>query len=525
MYRVIDSATLSDTEIFALQQWARAFSTIPRTYHIIRFFSSSGLIGGLSRDGRKQSGWIRLTEIERHRRVWVINRQQAFVALLSLLFVIGGVIGGGPTSPILSMLVELVACMLGTLAIAGLANGDCTKESVPALIFLAIVCAVPVVQLIPLPAGLFAMLPGRQVPNALLHLIAEDHSPHPLSLDPEQTRLAAFTLVVPAATFVASLQLSAASRDQVMRVIVGFALVSAVLGIFQVAEGGLTLGIYPLVHDGFPIGFFANRNHEADLLLVAIPLSARIIQQQPWRPRSHGIALIGLTAFFVLSVVSTQSRTGMALLPLAIFSAITIVIGTIRDKRVWISGIAVLIFTVIGYVALDYTPIGQRALHRFSNVENDLRPHIWEGTRAAIKNFWPAGTGVGTFPPIYNMFEDLNSVGQAWVNHAHNDYLELLLVAGLPAAILLAAYVVVLAVALFKRVSFPLRTQRYAGLAMLLILLAHSLTDYPLRTFALLFIFAFSSALLYPSREMRGGSKHARHRATRTAFPTDLGHA
>jgi O-antigen ligase len=101
------------------------------------------------------------------------------------------------------------------------------------------------------------------------------------------------------------------------------------------------------------------------------------------------------------------------------------------------------------------------------------------------------------------MFEDLDWVGSSWVNHAHNDYLELALVAGLPAVVMIIAYFVVAGTALARRLSFPLRGQRYAATAGIVILAGHSITDYPLRTFALLTLFAFFSALLYPSREAR----------------------
>ncbi len=325
-----------------------------------------------------------------------------------------------------------------------------------------------------------------------------------MSLDPEQTRLRSKTLTVPAATFLATLQLTAASRDIFMRAVVAFALISALLGMLQVASGGsFNLGIYDQIHEGFPIGFFANRNHEADLLLIAIPLSARVLLLQRWPRQVQTIGILGLSSLFAVSVVATQSRTGIALAPIALIGALVIWRGNIRDRVSWLSAAIVATMSVAAFAVLNLTPIGRQAFHRFSSVGDDLRPHIWDATWAAIKNFWPAGSGVGTFPPVYNMFEDLDWVGSSWVNHAHNDYLELALVAGLPAVLLIIAYFVIAAVALTRRLSFPLRGQRYAATAGIVILAGHSITDYPLRTFALLTLFAFFSALLYPSREAR----------------------
>lgn len=434
----------------------------------------------------------------------MVTRQKLLVLLLAALFLIGGVVGGGPTSVKFSMLVELVACILGTVALAGALDGETPREATPALVLLALILIVPIAQIIPIPAAWSASLSGRAVPNAIRHLIGDDSAFYPMSLDPEQTRLAILALLVPAATFLATLQLTAASRDLLFRVIVGFALLSALVGILQVTGGGgVSLGIYNQTHEGFPIGFFANRNHEADLLLVAIPLSARLVLLRPWSQRAQAMVLLGLGAFFAMSVVATQSRTGMALLPVAVIGALIIWRGNIRDRMSWLGAGAIAILSLLALATLNFTPVGRQAFHRFASSGDDLRPHIWDATWVAIKNFWPAGSGAGTFPPVYNMFEDLNWVSEAWVNHAHNDYLELLLVAGLPAAILMAAYFVIAGAALWRRVSFPLRGQRYAAATGILIFAAHSLTDYPLRTFGLLTLFAFFSALLYPSRDTR----------------------
>jgi O-antigen ligase len=163
--------------------------------------------------------------------------------------------------------------------------------------------------------------------------------------------------------------------------------------------------------------------------------------------------------------------------------------------------VGLLVATVIGYAAIRLTPVGHHLINRFSTVGDDLRPAFWQGTWSAIHDFWPTGSGVGSFVPIYKMFEDLNSINDAWVNHAHNDYLELLLDTGIAGAILMVGYVVLFTLALIRHVPTPLRGQRYAALSAIAILLGHSIADYPLRTFGLITIFAFANGLLFPSRE------------------------
>jgi hypothetical protein len=419
-----------------------------------------------------------------------------------VVFVVGGILGGGPTSPNLSLFTEALACILFAAALAETINNGWQRGTGPALVLLALICLVPLVQLLPLPPDYWRALPGRSVAQAIANLAGLGDRARPISLAPEETRLAALSLIVPASVFIATTQLGPRSRDEIMIVIVGFALVSALLGMFQVAAGGgLNLDIYRQTSEGYPNGFFANRNHEADLLLIAIPLSTHLIRLQPWPRRNRAVALTLAILFFSVSVIATQSRTAFGLLPLALAGSLVIWIGSPWDRRVWIGAGGLLAATVVGYTAIRLTPVGHHLIGRFSTVGDDLRPAFWQGTWSAIRDFWPIGSGVGSFVPIYKMFEDLNTINDTWVNHAHNDYLEVLLDTGIAGAILMAGYIIVLLSTLIRHVPTPLRSQRYAALSVIAILLGHSIADYPLRTFGLITIFAFANGLLFPSRE------------------------
>lgn len=457
----------------------------------------------------------------------MISRERSLAVLVGLVFLAGGILGGGPVSPVLSMFVELMASFLGAIALAGLIDGNFPGHAKPAIVLLVLICLVPLVQLIPLPANVWRTLPGHEIPFEIANLAGLGDLARPISLSPEQTGLAALALIVPAAVFIASLQFGVDGRDNVLIAIVAFAFVSSLLGIFQVAAGGgLDFGIYRQVHDGYPIGFFANRNHEADLMLIALPASAYLIRSRHWPHRLRNFALGIALIFFTLSVVSTQSRTGAALLPIALGGALTVWIGDIRDSRIWLGFGGLTAIALAGYALLRLTPVGHHLVARFSDIGDDLRPAVWQGTWTAIGAFWPVGSGVGGFVPVYKMFEDLNSITDAWVNHAHNEYLELVLDTGVCAVVLLGAYAILALLALFGEASREARRQRYAAVAMILILLAHSITDYPLRTFALLTIFAFANALLFPARELRHVRRSGPHPVSPPpAFAMDHDHA
>lgn len=432
----------------------------------------------------------------------VIARERSLVWLIALVFILGGVLGGGPTSPSISMFVELPAAFLGAIGIAGLIDGQFSRQAWPALVFLGLVYLVPLAQLVPLPVTYWNGLPGHTIPAEISRLVGLGDHARPLSLSPEQTQLGLLSLTVPIAIFVATLQIGVAGRDRLLLIVLGFAVVSAIVGVFQAAAGGgLHLDIYPQVHDGYPVGFFANRNHEGDLLLIGIPVSAQVIRSTAFRERTQISLVISAALFLSLAVISTQSRTAASLLPIALGGTLVVWVGDLRDKRIWIGFAALVAVMLISFALVKLTPVGHHLLARFTTVGDDLRPEIWKNSWTAVGAFWPVGSGVGTFVPVYQMFEDLNSVQDAWVNHAHNDYLEILLETGVVGAILLVIYLIQVGLTLLSEAARPLRGQRYVAVSTIAILLAHSLTDYPLRTFGLLSIFAFANGMLFLPRE------------------------
>ena len=122
----------------------------------------------------------------------------------------------------------------------------------------------------------------------------------------------------------------------------------------------------------------------------------------------------------------------------------------------------------------------------------------------AAKAFWPLGSGMGTFVPVYGIFEQPEDVHlNFYVNHAHNDLLEVWLEAGVAGLAFIGAFVLWLLrriyVLWWRNASTGFRETdlllaRAASIAVLLLLM-HSLVDYPLRTGAMMTLFAFVCAL------------------------------
>ena len=429
-----------------------------------------------------------------------MTRKQLLFALSSALLLLSMVCGGGPESPLISGFIEIIGCALIGLAIVGLCNDECPRNAYPALVLIVLIVAVPMLHLIPLPAGVWRSLPGRDMPDRISQLAGQGLLPRPLSLSPEDTRMHALALIVPAAMFLATLQLDARSRDRIITLIVVLAFASAILGAFQVVIGA-QLYFFEDTHLGFPVGFFANRNHEGDLMVIAIPLSVRAIAAMKLRRDLQQIARLALIMFFCVAVIATQSRSALGLLPVGLLGAVVVYEGALGGRRFWLSAAGLVVLTIFGAAMLQFTPIGARVLARFNEVGSDLRPEVWKASLVAIREYWPFGSGVGSFVPVYMIVEDLNFVRDTWMNHAHNDYLELVIEAGASAIVLITFYFVLLVLRVVASSPRWLGFQKWAAISGIAILLLHSITDYPLRTFGLLAIFAFLNALLFPSKE------------------------
>jgi O-antigen ligase len=117
----------------------------------------------------------------------------------------------------------------------------------------------------------------------------------------------------------------------------------------------------------------------------------------------------------------------------------------------------------------------------------DQRVQILPTLGEMFATYFPAGSGMGSFERVFQIHEPDALLGPAVVNHAHNDWAEVVLDGGLPAALVIGAAVVVFAMrsVRVRRGEWHAEGQRaLARLGLLLIALqgAASLFDYPLRT-------------------------------------------
>jgi O-antigen ligase len=408
--------------------------------------------------------------------VTVLARERSKYALGSAL-IVGLVLGGGNSPGLVTdTIIQIVV-----IVAAAVEFSRPPRSPIPASAWMlvAAVFAAMLVQIVPLPTALLDALRPAVVGSDITRTIG-DPGLSTMSLGIGRTIEVLFVAIAIAAMFLAILRLR---PEQVVGLLPFFflgvacnALAAAIQ--YSVAK---SVSIDALLPFEIKAGFFANVNHFSSLLFIAIPLVAY-----------HGVVSGKLkTAAF--------SIAGILLLLLAAGSRAGVVIGlavTVLSLVFLVSRSKAGILVVAGaFVALSVYTLG--AWTKFGTGELDPafgRAEFARTTLDGISQNWALGVGYGNFENAYKIYERQEMIFRWFVNHAHNDFLELIFEGGIVAALLLAAYVVLLYGTFWKHRNDALRRMALLSITFLLV---HSLVDYPLRTMSLALSFALLNAIVF----------------------------
>ncbi|HZF44924.1 MAG TPA: O-antigen ligase family protein [Sphingomonadaceae bacterium] len=360
-------------------------------------------------------------------------------------------------------------------------------------------------QFVPLPVEVWKDIPGRA---EILAPLDAAGIPFPLgfvSLIPHESLKSAIWLLPAVGVLLAMMRARALfSGRRIAVALVATMSLAVFVGAMQLASGsGSSLYFYHFTNRGSAVGFFANANHMASLLLVAIPFQAALLRGARERKNAWRMAAItAIAASFAVTVAGIAVNGSFAgyglLLPVSLASAL-IVWG---NRKARLAALLLACAVGGGMVLILATHDGQALLDQASGMPGGSREVIFARTLAAIGDFWPVGTGVGTFAEIYPSYEDPLTVTRTYINHAHNDYLELLLETGILGLIVLLGFLLWWVVRA-GRIWAGAPTSPFARAAVIAsaTLLVHSLVDYPLRTAALSSLFAACVALMAAPRQ------------------------
>lgn len=404
---------------------------------------------------------------------------RAIVALMVVALICGG---GGSPAPVTEFLVEIAALItLGAVVVAGVRPLDGLAHDRSLALLAATIVTFPLIQLLPLPPAAWQGLPGRQAARAGWVLAGAGADWHPWSLLPDAT-LAAWLSLLPAVAMLAlATTLQPRGRVRLVTAVALLGLVAAILGVVQFVLGpDRPLSMYDDIHRGWGIGFFANRNAQADLIAIALT-GAMLVAARHWAdwPSATRLGCAAAAAVMLAGGVVTGSRMGMVVLCIPVTLAL---VSFGRHARiVALGGVLAAVVAIVGGTALDR--VAARAQDPGNRVE------IWGDSLFVARHVVPVGGGLGSFQPLYAAAERLDHVQPTIANRAHNDYLELAIEGGLPALGLLGwavAFVGRRTLALWRDPDPDIRLlARFAGTTAL-VLLIHSTVDYPLRNLTLL---------------------------------------
>lgn len=269
----------------------------------------------------------------------------------------------------------------------------------------------------------------------------------------------------------------AANPERLRRFLTALAVFGTLLAIFaMIQDVSGTKAIYwifqPSDIAAQIYGPFVNRNHYAGLMELLAPLPFLLCLSQ--RPERR-LPLLGAGVLMVLSVFLSRSRGGMVALGAELIF-IAVFLSRIRHRAksfAAIGVIAAVLAVLIVWVGSD--PV----VHRLTDMKDANRVSIFKDTLHMWSSRPVLGYGSGTFDLVYPTFQSF--VVDSVINHAHNDYLELLSETGLIGAGLIAWFLVLV----YRKASKQLRqgaktsdSVLIAVLAGITGLLVHSLVDF-----------------------------------------------
>jgi O-antigen ligase len=431
------------------------------------------------------------------------------------------ILGGGTRSGFLSdAILQLIAIPLLLISLSRLREIALTRQMRVGLFFCAAIAAIPLIQLIPLPPLIWTALPGRETVAATFDILGQDPPWMPISVAPNETWLSALSLIPPMAIFLGTMLSDYRERRWLTQVFLAVGVVSVFLGFIQVAQGSASpWRFFDYTNPLDAVGFFANKNHFAALLYALVLFAAawmihaatKLMEQLPENGYDTTSIILVIAAFTLLVVLLAgaaiaRSRMGLVLTILALLGAVGLAFS---DRRVGIAANATRLVVGAGVLALIFS--AQFALYdimqRFVTDDflQDARIQFGRNTLEAAIAQMPFGSGLGTFVPVYALFEKPeDALVDTYANHAHNDFLELWLTTGIFGSVLAAmllAWLTLRSVEIWR--GAPARgaseldlTLARAATLVVALLVAHSFVDYPLRTGAIMAVMAFACALL-----------------------------
>ncbi len=295
-----------------------------------------------------------------------------------------------------------------------------------------------------IPIGLDAWLglPGHARYGAVIESLSSPAigaTSLPVTLAPDNGFQSIVLLLSCLAIGLSAMALPEAMRFKLLVFLVAIALIQALLGVAQVAFRGASAFTLGYVGHVRAAGTFVNKNHLATLFVLLVPFAVLQASQAiantslRYDHRRLFFALwTVVTVSMVLACAATLSRSGIAAVMVVLIAAITVELsraakrGKNRRKALAAGGAAfVLLAIALGTSESFFAAVADSgASGSFS-----ARLLMYEATLSGAIALFPLGSGIGSYAVAFPAFQPQSLPG--FIEHAHNDVLQLLFEAGL----------------------------------------------------------------------------------------------
>ena len=295
--------------------------------------------------------------------------------------------------------------------------------------------------------------------------------------------------------------------------VMSFGFLVAVVGILQhLTFNGKLYWFREMRYGGIPFGPYVNRNHFAGFTELVIPIAlVPLVLGKVRRERWFTVAIFALLP--IVAIFLSASRGGILSFAAELgVLALLMVVRRAGGRHVLAGGVILLLaFLLVSWLGV------RQVLERFSSMQSlevtvgkraSMRQDAWHIFR---EHLW-TGTGLGTLPIVFPAYETLYD-GKI-VNHAHNDYLEMLADTGLAGALccvwfLGALFFVSLQQLLITDNSFA-AALHLSGLVACCGFLVHSLVDFNLHIPGNALLFFLMALLSTASMPQNSSKRHLR---------------
>ena len=440
-------------------------------------------------------------------------RLYAMIAFIAIVFLAGG----GSRADIMSLMF-LRPLAIGLVVYAVLASWPERRGFEAPTLFLLGGIGLVLLHLLPLPPGIWHSLPGRELIVETDRELGLEGLWRPLTLSPSRSLNTLFSFSIPLAAILLFQIQNDHNRTIVWPVLLGFAVLSVAVGVLQLLDGpNSPLYLYRVTNDGSMVGIFANRNHNG----VFIGFSVLLVAMSLFRSKIKLGASARLILFAIfagglgMACLVIGSRAGLIVYAVNLFASVLYIRGsrgsprpaaalkTGRIRKLPPAIVFGVVGSFVGLFALAlYLGRGEAVTRlKEESVLSDTRYELLPTYLDMLSAYFPIGSGFGSFELAFRIFEPDSFLQPQFLNHAHNDFLQIVIEGGLGALALLAMFLVWFTVKIARiwrethgrPWSAP---WAFAAVMFIISMGIASLVDYPLRVPSLAMAFMFACGQL-----------------------------